>query len=86
MERCWVAADEDAVFCIMSGDWRKNHVYYDLPYEIDRAFKDFGATVVDKVVVSRAKGSKIKIMLPQAKRLGYTVRVHEMLSVYRKPR
>lgn len=29
--------------------------------------------------------SKIKIMLPQAKRLGYSVRVHENLLVFRKP-
>jgi hypothetical protein len=38
----------------------------------------------DKVVVSRLTTSKIKIMLPQAKRLGYTVKVHETLSVFKK--
>ena len=38
----------------------------------------------DKVVLSVKKQSKIKIMLPQAKRLGYTVKVHQVLLVYEK--
>jgi DNA modification methylase len=79
------AADEGAIFCVMSGDWRKDHKYYDLTYQIDAMFNDLGAKVVDKVTVSRKKISKIKIMLPQAKRLGYSVRVHESLHVYTKP-
>ena len=77
-------ANDGAVFCVMVGDWRKNHVYYDLEYQVSKIFKYLGASVVDKVVVSRKKVSKIKIMLPQAKRLGYTVRVHENLLVFKK--
>jgi len=38
----------------------------------------------DKVVLSSKKYSKIKVMLPQAKRLGYTVKVHQILLVYYK--
>ena len=82
---CYNAADFGTTFCVMVGDWRKNHVYYDLEYEVSGMFKGFGASIVDKVVVSRKKVSKIKIMLPQAKRLGYSVRVHENLLVFRKP-
>ena len=69
----------------MVGDWRKNHKYYDLEFVVSKIFKDMGAEIVDKVVVSRKKVSKIKIMLPQAKRLGYSVRVHENLLVFKKP-
>ena len=82
--RCYDAADDGAVFCVMVGEWRKNKIYYDLDWEVNRMFKEFGAEIVDKVVVPRKKVSKIKIMLPQAKRMGYTVRVHENLSVFKK--
>jgi hypothetical protein len=78
-------AKPGSVFCIQVGDWRKNHVYYDLDRRVGNIYAELGASVVDKVVISRKKVSKIKIMLPQAKRLGYTVRVHENLSVFKKP-
>ena len=78
-------AEDGAIYCVMVGDWRKNHIYYDLEFVVSEIFKDMGAAIVDKVVVSRKKVSKIKIMLPQAKRLGYSVRVHENLLVFKKP-
>lgn len=83
-DACYSAAEPGATFCVMVGDWRKNHKYYDLEYEVSGMFKGLGADIVDKVTVSRKKVSKIKIMLPQAKRLGYSVRVHESLLVFRK--
>jgi hypothetical protein len=46
---------------------------------------ELGAKIFDQIVVSRKTTSKIKIMLPQAKRLGYSVRVHESLLVFKKP-
>lgn len=82
--RCYDAAQMGACFCIMAGDWRKNGVYYDLVFQIEKMMADCGATIIDKLVVSRKNISKIKIMLPQCKRLGYSVRVHENLLVYRK--
>lgn len=83
--RCYAAASSGAVFCVMVGDWRKQHKYYALEWEVCDMFDQLGATIVDKIVVSRSKVSKIKIMLPQAKRLGYSVRVHENLLVFKKP-
>lgn len=83
-EMAFSAAESGSVFCIMSGDWRKDHKYYDLTYRIDEIFAGFGASVIDKVCISRKRISKIKIMLPQAKKFGYTVRVHESLHVYKK--
>ena len=82
--KCFDSALPGSTFCIMAGDWRKDHVYYDLTWQVETMFKNLGAAIVDKVIVSRSKVSKIKIMLPQAKRLGYTVRVHESLLVFRK--
>ena len=82
--RMYAAAMPLTTFCIQVGDWRKGGKYYDLTYETNRIFKELGAITVDNVVVSRKSVSKIKIMLPQAKRLGYSVRVHETLLVFRK--
>ena len=83
--RCYAAAAKNTVFCVMVGDWRKQHTYYALEWEVCDMFDQLGASVIDKIVVSRSKVSKIKIMLPQAKRLGYSVRVHENLLVFKKP-
>jgi len=85
LTRFYNAAEPNAVFCIMVGDWRKKHIYYDLEFQVSLIMKQLGASIIDKIVVSRKKISKIKIMLPQAKKLGYTVRVHENLLVFRKP-
>lgn len=83
-QRCWRKAKQNSTYAIMIGEWRKNHKFYDLEYETRRIFKNLGAELFDQVVVSRKTTSKIKIMLPQAKRLGYTVRVHESLLVFKK--
>lgn len=68
----------------MVGEWRKNHQYYDLEFVTRSIMADLGAVMFDQITVSRKTTSKIKIMLPQAKRLGYTVRVHESLLVFKK--
>jgi hypothetical protein len=83
-DRCYDAAQVGAVFCIMVGDWRQDGLYYDLAHQTRRLFDDLGATTLDEVIVSRRTVSKIKVMLPQAIRLGYTVKVHETLLVLQK--
>lgn len=75
---------DGATYCVMTGDWREKGVYYDLTFQTELIMNSLGFKPFDKVVVSRLGISKIKIMLPQAKRLGYTVKVHETLSVFRK--
>lgn len=84
LKRCYESAQPDSIFCIMVCDWRSKGIYYDLEFQTCKIFENLGATVHDKVIVSRSKVSKIKIMLPQAKRLGYTVKVHESLLVFKK--
>lgn len=83
--RCWQEAKDGGIYCIMVGEWRANHKYYDLEGVTRRIMHSLGAEMVDQITVSRKNVSKIKVMLPQAKRLGYTVRVHESLLVFRKP-
>lgn len=78
-------AKPGSIYCIMTGDWRKDGIYYDLTYQTEFILAGLGFRPFDKVVVSRLAISKVKIMMPQAKRLGYTVKVHEMLSVFQKP-
>jgi DNA modification methylase len=78
-------AKSGATYCIMTGDWREAGIYYDLTFQTEYIMHKLGFIPFDKVVISRLGISKVKIMLPQAKRLGYTVKVHETLSVYKKP-
>lgn len=83
-KRCIEKASKGAKYCIMVGDWRKNHKYYDLIYQTEHFLKKHGMEPFDKVILSYEKISPIKLMLPQAKRLGYTVKVHQMLLIYKK--
>ena len=71
-------------FCVQVGDWRSKGKYYDLVFQTEKIFENWKLTPVDKVIISRLKTTKIKIMLPQCKRLGYTCKVHESLLVYEK--
>jgi DNA modification methylase len=82
--RTYNHAPVGARFCVVVGDWRAKNVYYDLSYQIEKMFDRFGAAPFDKVIVSRKNISKIKICIPQAVDLGYTVKVHEYLFVWRK--
>jgi DNA modification methylase len=78
------AAKPGARFVVVVGDWRAKHVYYDLAFHVHKIFTDLGARPVDEVILSRKTISKIKIMIPQALRLGYTVKVHEKMLVFKK--
>lgn len=82
--RLYEHAPIGAKFCIVCGDWRKDKVFYDMSYRVQKMFEYFGAVPIDKVIISRKSISKIKIMIPQAVAQGYTVKVHEYLFVYRK--
>ncbi len=85
LERCYDAAQVGAFYCILVGDWRSSHRLYDLGYQTRKIMiETCGATLWDEVIISRRKISKIKIMLPQAIRLGYSVKVHETLLVFQK--
>jgi DNA modification methylase len=84
LSRCYEAAEAGAMFCIMVGDWRLDHVYYALAHQVRKLFDILGAATVDEVILNRRASTKVKYMLPQAVRLGYTVKVHETLLVFKK--
>ena len=69
----------------MVGDWRKKNIFYDFTYQTEKIMEKCGMRVFDKVVLSQKKIYPIKLHMPQAKRLGYTVKVHQTLLVYEKP-
>ena len=87
-EKVWKRSVEKAApgskYCIVLGDWRKNKIYYDFVFQTEKIMEKLGMKPFDKVTLSHKKQAKIKIMLPQAKRLGYTVKVHQILLVYEK--
>ena len=87
-EKVWKRTVEKAApgskYCIVLGDWRKNKIYYDFVFQTEKIMEKLGMKPFDKVTLSHKKQAKIKIMLPQAKRLGYTVKVHQILLVYEK--
>lgn len=84
-ERCFHACAPGGTWCVLVGDWRKDGRLYDLTYRTQAAFDRLGLVPFDSVVVDRSAVTKIKVMIPQAVRLGYTVKCHETLLVYRKP-
>ena len=88
-EKVWKRVIEKAApgskYCIVLGDWRKKGKYYDFVYQTEKIMEKLGMLPFDKVVLSSKKYSKIKVMLPQAKRLGYTVKVHQILLIFEKP-
>ena len=71
-------------YCIVLGDWRKKGIYYDFVFQTEKIMEKLGMKPFDKVILSHKKQAKIKIMLPQVKRLGYTVKVHQILLVFEK--
>lgn len=77
-------AEKGSKYCIVLGDWRKKNIYYDFVFQTEKIMNKLGMKPFDKVILSHKKQAKIKIMLPQVKRFGYTVKVHQILLVYEK--
>jgi DNA modification methylase len=73
-----------AKYCIIVGDWRMKKKFYDFTYQTEKIMEKCGMVPFDKVILSQKKISPIKLQMPQAKRLGYTVKVHQTLLVYEK--
>ena len=87
-EKLWKHVSEKALpgarYCIMVGDWRKKNIFYDFGYQTEKVMETCGFKPFDKVILSHKKISPIKLMLPQAKRFGYTPKVHQYLYIYEK--
>ena len=84
-EKAVHAAVPGARFVVMVGDWRKNHVYYDLTYQTQKIFTDLGLVCFDMSILSHRTSMNASAHIPQSVRLGYTAKVHETVLVYDKP-
>ena len=71
-----------AMYCIVVGDWRAKGVYYDLTFQMERILQDLRMRCFDRVILSYKKQAPLKAMVHQAKRLGYSMKVHQTLLVY----
>ena len=77
-------AQKGATYCIATGDWRKGGRYHDLTFETQRIMKALGFVIFDVVIMNRKKNTPVGRMLPNSYRMGYTAKVHETLTVFRK--
>ena len=75
-----------ATYCVVVGDFRRQGVYYDLTFQTEKIFNELGLDPFDKVVLdqSRQYGLNKVMTLPRAKRLGYSIKIHQTLLVYKK--
>lgn len=64
---------------LVTGDFRRKGEYYPITEVTLRG----GFKVFDTVILNSEKRMRIPMYIPQADRLGYTVKVHETLTVYR---
>lgn len=82
--RCVEAAPYPARFAVVVGDWRRQHQFYDLTFQTELILHRLGLVPFDKVILSHKRQAPLKAMVYQAKRLGYTCKVHQTLLVYDK--
>ena len=87
LRRVWVRvaarAMPGAMYCIVVGDWRAQGRYYDLTYQVERMLQeDLRMRCFDRIILSYKRQAPLKAMVHQAKRLGYSMKVHQTLLVY----
>ena len=71
-------------YCVVVGNFRRNHIFYNLTYETEKIFTKLGLIAFDKVVLSNKKITPIRKLIGQTKRFGYSMKVHQTLLVYIK--
>jgi hypothetical protein len=78
-------AKSGTTFVVQVGNWRKKHKFYDLEYETQKIFMDCNMKIFDKIILSHDGNVNVPMQLPQCKRLGYVVKIHQTLLVFKKP-
>lgn len=77
-------ADCGSKYCIIVGDWRRKHIFYDLVHQTERILMKCGFRIFDKVILNYKKITPI-VAIPNCKLHGYTSKVHQYLLVFEKP-
>jgi len=66
------------------GDFRIKGKFYDYSTDLINIFRKVGFELFDKVIIDKSVNYRISLFMPQADRLGYTVKLHEYLLVFKK--
>lgn len=72
------------IYCIVTGNWRSEGVYYQLTYETEKIMERLGFVKHDMVVLSRKGLFNPCIQLPQSKKFKRSIKCHETLNVWVK--
>lgn len=72
------------IYCIVTGNWRNQGVYYELTYETEKIMERLGFVKHDMVVLSRKGLFNPLIQLPQSKKFKRSIKCHETLNVWVK--
>ena len=83
LTRCAEKALPNSTYCIMVGDWRSKNIYYNLSYHTEKIMLDLNFKVKDKVIVNQKPITPYLRLLTNAKRFGYTAKVHQYLLVFK---
>jgi len=73
----------NSTYCLMVGDWRAKNIYYNLSYETERIMVKLGFKIHDKVIINQKPITPYLRLLTNAKRFGYTAKVHQYLLVFK---
>lgn len=83
LSRCANQALPDSTYCIMVGDWRSKNIYYNLSYHTEKIMLGLGFKTHDKVIVNQKPITPYLRLMTNAKRFGYTAKVHQYLLVFK---
>jgi len=84
LSRFALKAEQGAVYCIITGNWRSKGKYYELTYNTEKIMEKLGFVKHDMVILSRKGHFNPCIQLPQCKKFKRSVKVHETLNVWIK--
>lgn len=74
---------EDSLCCFVVSDFRKEGIFYNFSWDVTKLFSISGFEVFDKVIVDKTIGYRIPLFLQQSYRLGYVIKTHEYLLIFR---
>jgi len=64
-------------------DFRWRGEFYDFSADVSNIFKYNSFSVFDKIIIDKSSRYRIPLFMPQAHRLGYTVKLHEYIIVWK---
>ena len=75
---------QESLCCWVVGDFRIKGKLYDYSTDIINLFNSCGFEIFDKIIIDKSINYRISMFLEQAERLGYTVKLHEYILVFKK--